>query len=154
MHTTAVCWYLVQTAVVSFLYIYSIYTIYTCVHTKYKLFCVFSPPAYNGLLDDIYICVYIYECKCVTHKSQELVGRETDNYRWVPLYALVMMLWAAMFQKYWKRTSSEWWATYCCYCEGARFFFFVLFCCCCFAVADCISEGVFVFVFVLCDVPR
>ncbi|CAM9119005.1 unnamed protein product, partial [Hapterophycus canaliculatus] len=36
------------------------------------------------------------------------VGRETDNYRWTPLYALIIMLWAALFQKYWKRTCAEW----------------------------------------------
>ncbi|CAM9171897.1 unnamed protein product [Scytosiphon promiscuus] len=40
------------------------------------------------------------------HKA--LVGRETDNYRWTPFYALVIMLWAALFQKYWKRTCAEW----------------------------------------------
>ncbi|CBJ25617.1 conserved unknown protein [Ectocarpus siliculosus] len=40
------------------------------------------------------------------HKA--IVGRETDNYRWTPLYALIVMLWAASFQKYWKRTCAEW----------------------------------------------
>ena len=45
----------------------------------------------------------------VTNPSrQDLVGRETDNYRWTPLYALVIMLWGALFQKYWKRTCAEW----------------------------------------------
>lgn len=43
-----------------------------------------------------------------TKTLQDIVGRETDNYRWTPLYALVIMLWAALFQKYWKRTCAEW----------------------------------------------
>lgn len=39
---------------------------------------------------------------------QDIAGRETDNYRWTPLYALIIMLWGALFQKYWKRTCAEW----------------------------------------------
>ncbi|CAM9401930.1 unnamed protein product, partial [Laminaria digitata] len=40
------------------------------------------------------------------HKS--LTHRETDNHRWTPLYAVVVVLWAGLFQKYWKRTRREW----------------------------------------------
>lgn len=39
---------------------------------------------------------------------QYLTHRETDNHRWTPLYAVVVVLWAGLFQKYWKRTRAEW----------------------------------------------
>lgn len=40
--------------------------------------------------------------------GQYMTHRETDNHRWTPLYAVVVVLWAGLFQKYWKRTRAEW----------------------------------------------
>ncbi|CAN0380365.1 unnamed protein product [Ascophyllum nodosum] len=44
----------------------------------------------------------------LVHAHQVLVGLDTDNHRWVPLYALLVVVWAALFQIHWKRTSAAW----------------------------------------------